>query len=192
MLGLEKRKEQKEEKRLQDKYEELYYAAENARKNAYAPYSDFNVGAALLVRFNEDSPIPLNKKYYGVNIENGSYGATLCAERAAFASAISAGVLNYDSGENPFIAIAVSAGDKDEAIPCGICRQFMYEFNPDLDIITKTDGEIKVRKLRELMPVGFVLEGPAPVEEGEKKDPLPPEGQDEEAAEPEEEEDTEE
>lgn len=167
MLGLDKRKEAKEEKRQQDRYEDLYFAAENARKNAYAPYSDFNVGAALLVRYNEDSPIPINKKYYGVNIENGSYGATLCAERAAFASAITAGVLNYDSGENPFIAIAVSAGEKDEAVPCGICRQFMYEFNPDLDIITKADGEIKVRKLRELMPEGFVLEGPAPVTEGE-------------------------
>ncbi len=142
----------------QDKYEELYYAATNARENAYAPYSDFKVGAALLVRPNVDSPLPINKKYLGVNIENGSFGATLCAERTAFAKAISDGVLNYDTGENPFIAIAVSAGDENEAIPCGICRQFMYEFNPDIIVVTKADGQIKVRTLRDLMPEGFELE----------------------------------
>lgn len=141
----------------QDRYEELYYAATDARKNAYAPYSDFKVGAALLVRPNEDSKLPLNKKYFGVNIENGSYGATICAERVAFAQAITDGVLNYDTGENPFIAIAVSAGDEAEALPCGICRQFMYEFNPDLVVVTKADGIIKVRTLRELLPEGFQL-----------------------------------
>lgn len=167
MLGMEKRKELKEEKRMMSRYEELYYAAEDARKNSYAPYSDFRVGAALLVRRNEDSKLPINKKYYGVNVENGSYGATLCAERAAFAAAITAGTLNYDMGENPFIAIAVSAGDKNEALPCGICRQFMYEFNPELDVVTKANGVLKVRKLRELMPDGFILEGSAPLEEGE-------------------------
>lgn len=164
MLGIEKKLEKFEEKKQQNRYEELYYAAEDARKNSYAPYSDFNVGAALLVRYNEDSLVPMNRKFYGVNIENGSYGATLCAERAAFAAAITAGVLNYDSGENPFVAIAVSAGENDEAVPCGICRQFMYEFNPDIDIITKAGGLLKVRKLRELMPEGFTLEGAAPAE----------------------------
>ena len=66
-------------------------------------------------------------------------------------------MLKYENGENPFIAIAVSAGD-DEAVPCGICRQFMYEFNPDMDVITKAGGELKIRKLRELMPEGFTLE----------------------------------
>ena len=139
------------------KLEDLYYAAENARKNAYAPYSDFRVGAALLVKPNEDSVIPINKIYTGVNIENGSYGATLCAERVAFAKAISDGILNYDIGANPFVAIAVSAGD-DEALPCGICRQFMSEFAPEITIVTKADGQIRVRNLMQLLPESFQLD----------------------------------
>lgn len=153
----EKVKAERSARAAKDKYEELYFAAESVRANSYSPYSEFRVGAALLVRPNEDSPLPINKKYFGVNIENGSYGATLCAERAAFASAITDGVLNYELRENPFIAIAVSAGDE-EAVPCGICRQFMYEFNPEMDVITKADGILKIRKLRELMPEGFTLE----------------------------------
>ena len=138
------------------KLEDLYYAAENARKNAYAPYSDFKVGAALLVIPNEDSMLPVNKIYTGVNIENGSYGATLCAERVAFAKAISDGVLNYDIGQNPFIAIAVSAGDE-EALPCGICREFMSEFAPEITVVTKADKQIRLRNLTQLLPESFQL-----------------------------------
>ncbi len=138
------------------KLEDLYYAAENARKHAYAPYSDFRVGAALLVKPNEDSVLPKNKMYTGVNIENGSYGATLCAERVAFAKAISDGVLEYDIGENPFVAIAVSAGDE-EALPCGICRQFMSEFAPEITVVTKADGQIRIRNLMQLLPESFQL-----------------------------------
>ncbi|MGN0702359.1 MAG: cytidine deaminase [Lentihominibacter sp.] len=153
----EKVRAEKAEKTMKDRYEELYFAAESVRVNSYSPYSDFSVGAALLVRPNEDSPLPINRKYFGVNIENGSYGATLCAERAAFASAITDGVLKYETGKNPFIAIAVSAGEE-EAVPCGICRQFMYEFNPDMDVVTKAGGKLKIRKLRDLMPEGFTLD----------------------------------
>ena len=138
------------------KLEDLYYAAEDARKNAYAPYSDFKVGAALLVKPNEDSVLPVNKIYTGVNIENGSYGATLCAERVAFAKAISDGILGYDIGENPFVAIAVSAGEE-EALPCGICRQFMSEFAPEITIVTKADGQIRIRNLMQLLPESFQL-----------------------------------
>ena len=138
------------------KLEDLYYAAEDARKHAYAPYSDFRVGTALLVKPNEDSVLPKNKMYTGVNIENGSYGATLCAERVAFAKAISDGVLEYDIGENPFIAIAVSAGDE-EALPCGICRQFMSEFAPEITVVTKADGQIRIRNLMQLLPESFQL-----------------------------------
>ena len=138
------------------KLEDLYYAAEDARQHAYAPYSDFKVGAALLVRPNEDSVMPINKIYTGVNIENGSYGATLCAERVAFAKAISAGVLEYDIGQNPFIAIAVSAGEE-EALPCGICRQFMSEFAPELIVVTKSEGQIRIRNLAQLLPGSFQL-----------------------------------
>ncbi|MCQ2544863.1 MAG: cytidine deaminase [Clostridia bacterium] len=158
----------KKEGKLPDlkKFEDLYYAAEDARKNAYAPYSDFRVGAALLVKPNEDSVIPINKIYTGVNIENGSYGATLCAERVAFAKAISDGVLQYDLGENPFIAIAVSAGDE-EALPCGICRQFMSEFAPEIVVITKAEGEIRIRNLKQLLPESFQLEKEEKTEETE-------------------------
>ena len=138
------------------KLEDLYYAAEEARKHAYAPYSDFRVGAALLVKPNEDSVLPINKIYTGVNIENGSYGATLCAERVAFAKAISDGVLEYDIGEKPFVAIAVSAGEE-EALPCGICRQFMSEFAPEITIVTKADGQIRIRNLMQLLPESFQL-----------------------------------
>ena len=141
-----------------DKYEELYYAAEHTRDLAYAPYSGFKVGAALLVRPGEDAIIPKNKIYTGVNIENSSFEATICAERVAFAKAISDGVLeNIEDKKTPFIAIAISAGDEQEAVPCGICRQFMYEFAPNLDVITKTNGVIRTRNLKELFSDGFEL-----------------------------------
>ena len=122
----------------------LYAEALKARENAYAPFSGFQVGAALLT---EDGQV-----YTGVNIENSSYGATICAERTAFVKAIS-------EGHRKFKALAVTAGDEQEALPCGICRQFMYEFSPELEIITGTDEEnLNIRTLKELLPLGFRLE----------------------------------
>lgn len=122
----------------------LYDIAQTVSRNAYAPYSGFKVGAALLT---EDGRV-----YSGVNIENSSYGATICAERTAFVKAIS-------EGEKQFTAIAVYA-EGEEAIPCGICRQFMYEFAPEIMIITGTSrDELNVRTLTELLPVGFSLKG---------------------------------
>ncbi len=122
----------------------LYAEALKARENAYAPFSRFQVGAALLT---EDGQV-----YTGVNIENSSYGATICAERTAFVKAIS-------EGHRKFKALAVTAGDEQEALPCGICRQFMYEFSPELEIITGTDEEhLNIRTLEELLPLGFRLE----------------------------------
>ena len=127
-----------------EKYKELYSKALEARDNAYAPFSRFKVGAALLT---EDG-----QTYMGVNIENSSYGATICAERTAFVKAIS-------EGNRQFKALAVTAGYEQEALPCGICRQFMYEFAPQLEIITGTDIEnLNVRTLEELLPMGFRLE----------------------------------
>lgn len=126
-----------------DKYKELYAKALEARENAYAPFSGFKVGAALLA---EDGQI-----FTGVNIENSSFGATICAERTAFVKAISEGYRNFK-------AIAVTAGNE-EALPCGICRQFMYEFAPQLVVITGTDIEkLNIRTLEELLPLGFRLE----------------------------------
>ena len=122
--------------------EKLYEIAEGARANAYAPFSNFCVGAALLTADGEI--------YTGVNIENSSYGATICAERTAFVKAIS-------EGKRQFSKIAISAGDV-ESVPCGICRQFMYEFSPEIEVITKADGALKVRPLTQLLPKGFVLD----------------------------------
>ena len=123
---------------------QLYDIAQTVSRNAYAPYSGFKVGAALLT---EDGRV-----YSGVNIENSSSGATICAERTAFVKAIS-------EGEKQFTAIAVYA-EGEEAIPCGICRQLMYEFAPEIMVITGTSrDELNVRTLTELLPVGFSLKG---------------------------------
>lgn len=124
--------------------EKLYQLADAARGNAYVPFSGFSVGAALLTADG--------KIYTGVNVENSSYGATICAERTAFVKAIS-------EGEREFAAIAVSAGDVQESLPCGICRQFMYEFAPDIKVITGTSADaLSIRTLEQLLPLGFRLE----------------------------------
>ena len=125
----------------------LYEIACGALENAYVPFSGFHVGAALLT---SDGRV-----YTGVNVENSSYGATICAERTAFVKAIS-------EGERSFKAIAVAGRAKDgawtEALPCGICRQFMYEFAPELMVITGTDKDhLNIRSLEELLPSGFRL-----------------------------------
>ena len=121
----------------------LYDIALKAAENAYAPFSHFRVGAALL---DTDGRI-----YTGVNVENSSYGATICAERTAFVKAIS-------EGSRSFAAIAVAV-ENQEALPCGICRQFMFEFAPDILIITgKNRDELNTRKLEELLPMGFRLQ----------------------------------
>jgi len=124
-------------------YRELFLQAQAVREYAYAPYSHFRVGAALLTK---DGVM-----YTGVNIENSSYPAGLCAERAAFASAIS-------QGEKEFSAIAI-CGDADVCWPCGMCRQFMYEFAPDLTVVTGSDPDhLEIMDLSELLPNGFKLE----------------------------------
>jgi len=121
----------------------LYQAAKSVLKNAYAPYSKFQVGAALLA---EDGTV-----YTGVNVENSSYGAAICAERTAFVKAIS-------EGARGFTAIAV-ASTEGRAWPCGICRQFMYEFNENLRVITgKDEDHLKAYRLNELLVEGFKLE----------------------------------
>lgn len=124
----------------------LYDMAAKATANAYAPFSGFRVGAALLAESG--------RVYSGVNVENSSYGATICAERTAFVKAIS-------EGERRFVAIAIAADAEEptESLPCGICRQFMYEFAPDIYVITGKDRDhLNVRKLEELLPLGFVLD----------------------------------
>lgn len=122
--------------------EELIQAAKNAYSNAYAPYSGFRVGAALLTA--------QGRLYTGCNIENASYGATNCAERTAIFKAVS-------EGERDFVKIAVVAADGSTAYPCGICLQVMHEFMPDVEVLLERNGEIISYPLSELLPNGFAL-----------------------------------
>ncbi len=124
---------------------ELLILAEKARKNAYAPYSNFKVGAALLA----DS----GKVYLGCNVENAAYGSTICAERNAMTTAIAA-------GDREFSAIAVTGGINepiDECVPCGSCRQFMSEFSPngDLLVITGSPRRPNIYTIEMLLPYSF-------------------------------------
>lgn len=127
--------------------EELIKSALEARKRAYAPYSHYQVGAALLT--NE------LRIYTGCNIENAAYGPGICAERTAIAKAVSEGWRKWK-------AIAVVGGPKGEvtqyAFPCGICRQVMREFaDPEsfLVIVAKSIKEYRVYSLGQLLPEGF-------------------------------------
>ncbi len=119
----------------------LLQQAREMLDKAYVPYSKFPVGAALLC---EDGTV-----YGGCNIENAAYGPTICAERAAMCRAIC-------DGHQKFVAVAVVAKTGDYCFPCGVCRQTLYEFNPDLTVITgRNDGEFVVMKLHELLPNAF-------------------------------------
>ena len=124
------------------KYRELIDKAIEAKEKAYAPYSNFHVGAAVLF---EDGKI-----FTGSNIENASYGATNCAERTAIFTAVHEG---YDKIE----AVAVKGSDSDYTYPCGICRQVIAEFaGPETDIILVKDKEnYEIKKLREILPGAF-------------------------------------
>lgn len=120
----------------------LFRSARNAMKNAYVPFSHFQVGAALLAKGGG--------VFTGVNVENSSYGGTICAERTACVKALSEGYRDFMA-----IAIASSGGT---AFPCGICRQFLYEFAPDLVVILGEDEDHLMQyTLRELLPEGFRL-----------------------------------
>ena len=127
---------------------ELLNTALIAREGAYAPYSNYLVGAALLTESGE--------VYTGCNMENASYSATLCAERAAFAAAIGAGARRFKA-----IAVAGGKGRKAEAAasPCGVCRQVMAEFcNEDFAIILGNETALSRHTLGELLPLSFALE----------------------------------
>ncbi|MBA7528458.1 Cytidine deaminase [subsurface metagenome] len=119
----------------------LLSAAFEARGRAYAPYSSFKVGAAVLT---EDG-----KTFSGSNIENASYGATMCAERVAIFKAIS-------SGHKTIKAVSVVADYPTPIPPCGICRQVAIEFGKKAVVLmSNTVGEIKIEKLDRLLPSAF-------------------------------------
>jgi cytidine deaminase len=121
--------------------EELIDKAIKAREKAYAPYSKFKVGAALLTKSG--------KIFTGANIENASYGASMCAERVAVFKAIS-------EGETEIIEIAVVTDEKTPAMPCGICRQVLREFSTNLKIYAANlNGKILETTIDKLLPKAF-------------------------------------
>lgn len=121
--------------------EELIEAARKAQKNAYAPYSNFKVGAALL---GSDGKI-----YTGVNVENGSYGLTICAERSAIGKAITEGCLKFEK-------IAIFSVSTPPVTPCGGCRQVLSEFSQDMQVICVNNrNEIRRFDLGNLLPESF-------------------------------------
>lgn len=123
---------------------ELLKIAEEARLKAYAPYSNFRVGAAVLTASG--------KVYTGCNVEIASFGATNCAERTAIYKAIS-------EGERDFVKIAIASdnSDKNESTwPCGICRQVIVEFGANIQIITgSSEGDIVEHSIKDLLPNYF-------------------------------------
>lgn len=121
--------------------QELLERAKQARAHSYSPYSHFAVGAALLC---EDGSV-----YEGCNIENASYGLTLCAERTAMVKALS-------EGKQSFLALAVVADTEGPCSPCGACRQFMAEFKLPRIIMGHIKSEdYKVVSLEDLLPFAF-------------------------------------
>lgn len=121
-------------------YERLIAAAIEARDRAYAPYSNFRVGAAILGSSH--------RIYSGCNIENVSFGATCCAERVAIFKGVS-------EGERDFLAIAILSDSEDYTFPCGICRQVMVEFRIPKVIVGDKNGRYVEYTLEELMPHSF-------------------------------------
>jgi cytidine deaminase len=118
----------------------LIEAAQEVRSKAYVPYSHYQVGAAVLT--------PTGKLFTGCNVENASFGATICAERTAVVKAIS-------EGEQDFVAAVIMT--ENGGSPCGICRQVMFEFAPDMTILL-IDGNGKLTYegvLYEMLPLGF-------------------------------------
>ncbi len=120
---------------------ELTEAAKAVREKAYAPYSNFKVGAALLTK--------KGKIYTGCNVESASYGLTVCAERVAIWKAVS-------EGESEFETIAVVADTHELTPPCGVCRQIIWEFCGDVPVVfANLEGKTETVKMSELLPRAF-------------------------------------
>jgi len=129
----------------------LITEAQKARKMAYAPYSNYLVGAALVV--------PSGNIYTGCNVENASYGLTNCAERTAIFKAVSEGQRHIDA--IAIVGAPLMDEPSDYAYPCGSCRQVMSEFLPESGnievIVAKSLDDYKIFKLSELLPNSFNL-----------------------------------
>jgi len=119
--------------------QELIRLAQVARKNAYAPYSNYQVGAALLTEAGQ--------VFTGCNVENAAYPMSLCAERAAVVKAIS-------EGQHEFVAIAIAT--RNGGSPCGACRQVLREFAPRMRVLIADDaGHVREFRLDQLLPESF-------------------------------------
>jgi len=125
---------------LPSEIEKLTEEAKQAREKAFAPYSRFTVGAALITA--------QGKIYHGCNIENPSLMMSFCAERAALISALS-------EGEKDFKALAIVSDSKDYCFPCGACRQMIAEFAPEVEIYLASAKGIKKFSIKELLPHQF-------------------------------------
>lgn len=124
---------------------QLMKAAVKARGRAVAPYSKFKVGAALLTRRGE--------VITGANVESASYGLTCCAERVALFSALT-------SGKKDFVAVAVTAEMDGGAMPCGACRQLLFEYAPDAVVIVsdaRQSNQMREFTVAELLPGAFTF-----------------------------------
>jgi len=122
---------------------ELVRRAREVMQNAYAPYSNFRVGAAIEAA---DGTI-----HVGCNVENASYGLTICAERMAVGAAVAA-------GKRSLKRVAVATAVEPPATPCGACRQLLAEFGLDLEIVAVGPSSERRWKLRELLPEAFTRE----------------------------------
>ena len=128
-------------KNVDECYIELLQHAATAQENAYSPYSKYKVGAALITKSK--------KIIVGSNVENASYGLTICAERSAIFSAISQGTKPID-----IVAIAISAGGVNFS-PCGACRQVIYEMGSEIKVVFRFNGSIIIESIKNLMPYSF-------------------------------------
>lgn len=125
-------------------YNILLENAKEVSKNAYAKFSNFSVGACVLASSG--------KTYTGCNFENSSYGLTICAERNAIGSAIANGEISID-------AVAIYSPNMENCLPCGACRQVIFEFQngKEIEVITQVGSTYKVYKINDLLPDGFKL-----------------------------------
>lgn len=124
---------------------ELVKMALDSRKGSYAPYSKYNVGACVLAA-NEKGE---EKIFCGANVENASYPCGVCAERVAVPKAVFEGFRNIKT-------IAVVGSSDELCTPCGMCRQFLYEFNPNLRVLCASNkGNFEEHILKDLLPLGF-------------------------------------
>ena len=125
-----------------EKMQDLYEKAKEISRNTYSPYSAFPVGAAVLTSDGST--------YLGTNVENASYGLTICAERVAICNAVT-------DGKKNITAIAVYAKNGD-ATPCGACRQFIAEFGSEIEVVYSHKGKLISQQISSLLPVSFSRE----------------------------------